>query len=78
MRQLTYIYKTACTFCLGAMLYACSAPEKQVPQPTKGQQAMIDRKYGFFLNFVFNIYFNVDGCAGPAPDSNYAPPAYMQ
>lgn len=54
MRRLTYIYKTACSFCLGAMLYACSAPERQVPQPTKGQQAMIDRKYGMFLHFGMN------------------------
>lgn len=77
MRQLTYIYKTACTFCLGAMLYACSAPEKQVPQPTKGQQAMIDRKYGMFLHFGMNTYLNVEWSDGTAPASTYAPPADM-
>ena len=46
------------------MLYACSAPERQVPQPTKGQQAMIDRKYGMFLHFGMNTYLNVEWSDG--------------
>ena len=59
------------------MLYACSAPERQVPQPTKGQQAMIDRKYGMFLHFGMNTYLNVEWSDGTALASTYAPPADM-
>lgn len=75
MKQPTYIYKAACAFGLGMMLYACAAPQKQLPQPTPGQQAMIDRKYGMFLHFGMNTYLNVEWSDGTAPASTYAPPA---
>lgn len=44
-------------------------------QPTPGQQAMIERKYGMFLHFGMNTYLNVEWSDGTAPASVYAPPA---
>lgn len=61
MKHLTNICKAACGVCLGAALYACTSTAVQTgPLPTKGQQAMIDRKYGMFLHFGMNTYLNVE------------------
>lgn len=61
---------------ISATLYACTALQKaESPRPTKGQQAMIDRKYGMFLHFGMNTYLNVEWSDGTAPASTYAPPA---
>lgn len=76
MKHLTNICKAACGVCLGAALYACTSTAVQTgPLPTKGQQAMIDRKYGMFLHFGMNTYLNVEWSDGTAPASTYAPPA---
>lgn len=45
------------------------------PLPTKGQLAMIERKYGMFLHFGINTYLNAEWSDGTAPASVYAPPA---
>ena len=70
MKHLTNICKAACGVCLGAALYACTSTAVQTgPLPTKGQQAMIDRKYGMFLHFGMNTYLNVEWSDGTAPAS---------
>lgn len=75
MKKSNFIYTIFSIFCLGTLVYACSAVKNQTPQPTKGQQAMIDRKYGMFLHFGMNTYLNVEWSDGTAHASNYAPPA---
>lgn len=73
MKQL--IYKITFLLVMGALFHACTTPTKQNPQPTPGQQAMIDRKYGMFLHYGMNTYLNVEWSDGSAPASTYAPPA---
>lgn len=75
MKLTTNFYKPALVLALGAMLSAFSAPEDKKPGPTKGQQAMIDRKYGMFLHYGMNTYLNVEWSDGKAPASTYNPPA---
>ena len=76
MIRIKHLYKTACMIGISATLYACTALQKaESPRPTKGQQAMIDRKYGMFLHFGMNTYLNVEWSDGTAPASTYAPPA---
>lgn len=71
-----YLSKTLCLLSIGACLCGCSStPKTEGPQPTAGQQAMIDRKYGMFLHFGMNTYLNVEWSDGSAPASTYAPPA---
>lgn len=77
MKRQMCICKAFCAFCLGAMLYACSGPQQQGPQPTEGQRAMMERKYGMFLHFGMNTYLNVEWSDGTAPASTYNPPADM-
>lgn len=78
MKQMNHLCKTFCLLGIGALLCACSSPKQtDSPQPTEGQQAMIDRKYGMFLHFGMNTYLNVEWSDGTAPASTYAPPADM-
>ena len=60
---------------LAVVLQGCSALKEPVVRPTKGQQAMINRKYGMFLHFGMNTYLNKEWSDGTAPASTYAPPA---
>lgn len=76
MKRMNQLCKTACLLGIGVLMCACSSPkEADTPQPTEGQQAMIDRKYGMFLHFGMNTYLNVEWSDGTAPASTYAPPA---
>ncbi len=60
-----------------AILCSCSSKTavSTDPQPTPGQQAMIDRKYGMFLHYGMNTYLNAEWSDGSASASTYAPPA---
>ena len=62
--------------CLGGMMQSCSTTDSNSTiQPTPGQQAMIDRKYGMFLHFGMNTYLNAEWSDGTAAAGVYAPPA---
>ena len=66
---------TVYALCLLALSFACSAPESGKPQPTKGQQAMIDRKYGLFLHYGMNTYLGKQWSDGTDPAGIFTPPA---
>lgn len=63
--------------CLTLFFFSCTKPVATSIQPTKGQQAMIDRKYGLFLHFGMNTYLNKQWSDGSDPAGVYAPPADM-
>lgn len=67
----------AISVAISTILCACSSKssESTNPQPTPGQQAMIDRKYGMFLHYGMNTYLNAEWSDGSAPAATYAPPA---
>lgn len=69
------ILKAASMFIAGLLLFACSSPRSEKLGPTKGQQAMIDRKYGMFLHYGMNTYLNVEWSDGSAPAGTFNPPA---
>ena len=69
------IMRPAAALCLAALACTGAAKEPPSPQPTPGQRAMIDRKYGMFLHFGMNTYLNAEWSDGTAPASAYAPPA---
>lgn len=63
---------------LSIFIASCSSSKKAVVdelQPTEGQKAMIDRKYGLFLHYGINTYLNAEWSDGTAPASTYTPPA---
>lgn len=66
-------------FFLSWTLISLSCSQKQVNDagPTKGQQAMIDRKYGMFLHFGMNTYLQKQWSDGTDPAECYNPPADM-
>lgn len=66
---------TIYALCLLALSFACSAPESGKPLPTKGQQAMIDRKYGLFLHYGMNTYLGKQWSDGTDPAGTFTPPA---
>lgn len=68
------ICKVVFIFGLIAMSYSCSCLRQGEPKPTKGQRAMIERKYGMFLHFGMNTYLNEEWSDGKAPASTYNPP----
>lgn len=59
-------------FCLFLAAMSCKTP---APGPTKGQQAMIDRKYGMFLHFGMNTYLDKEWSTGMDSASCFNPPA---
>lgn len=76
MKLISHLCINICLIGLGIVMFACSSmKETDTLQPTKGQQAMIDRKYGMFLHFGMNTFLNVEWSDGTAPASTYAPPA---
>lgn len=54
---------------------SCVQSTNNTLQPTPGQQAMIDRKYGMFLHFGMNTYLNKQWSDGTDPAGSYNPPA---
>ena len=76
LTQIMLMKNYSCIFALALSLFAgharAAGPDVQ---PTPGQQAMIDRKYGMFLHFGMNTYLNAEWSDGSAAASVYAPPA---
>lgn len=76
MKRLTHSGILMLGLCLGGMMQSCSTTDSNSTiQPTPGQQAMIDRKYGMFLHFGMNTYLNAEWSDGTAAAGVYAPPA---
>lgn len=76
MKRLTHSGILMLGLCLGGMMQSCSTTDSNsIIQPTPGQQAMIDRKYGMFLHFGMNTYLNAEWSDGTAAAGVYAPPA---
>ncbi|MDL2255353.1 alpha-L-fucosidase [Parabacteroides sp. OttesenSCG-928-K15] len=62
---------------IGVFLMSCVQTEDNIPKPTPGQQAMIDRKYGMFLHFGMNTYLGKQWSNGTDPAERYTPPIDM-
>lgn len=61
------------------LLSSCIPESKtNIPEPTPGQQAMIERKYGMFLHYGMNTYLNAEWSDGTAAPSTYNPPADIE
>lgn len=61
------------------LLSSCIPESKtNIPEPTPGQQAMIERKYGMFLHYGMNTYLNTEWSDGTAAPSTYNPPADIE
>lgn len=77
MKRLRYMNKPLIALLIGVFLMSCVQTEDNIPKPTPGQQAMIDRKYGMFLHFGMNTYLGKQWSNGTDPAERYTPPIDM-
>lgn len=70
-----FTYYIFCFCAIWLFLSSCEIRVKKDPSPTKGQQTMIDRKYGMFLHYGMNTYLNVEWSDGSTPAGTFNPPA---
>lgn len=64
-----------CIILIFALMSCKNLFATKIIEPTKGQKAMIERKYGMFLHFGMNTYLNAEWSDGKAEADIYNPPS---